>query len=74
MPGSYLRSHYPKSRAKPAQTTAYSAAAAGFKSHLRVEYNNYNKTGQEIVLYQQSEFTSTCTESQYIQVTLIKIQ
>ena len=99
MPGSCLRSHYPKSRAKPSHT-AYSSA--GFTSHLRVEYNNYNKPGQgtiypksrakpshtaysaarftshlrveynkpgqETILCQQSEFTSTCTESQYIQV------
>ena len=47
MPGSYLRSHYPKSRAKPTQTTAYSAA--GFTSHLRVEWSNYNKPGQETI-------------------------
>ena len=102
MPESCLRSHYPKSRAKPSHT-AYSAAeftshlrveynncnkpgqetfypksrakpshtaysTAGFTSHLRVEYNNYNKPGQETILCQQSEFTSTCTESQYIQV------
>ena len=66
IPGSYLRSHYPKSRAKSTQTTAYSTAR--FTSHLRVEYNNYNKPGQETILDQQSEFTCTCTESQYIQV------
>ena len=54
MPGSYLRSYYPKSQAKPTQTTAYSAA--GFTSHLRVDCNNYNKPGQETMLYQQSEY------------------
>ena len=63
MPGSYLRSHYPKSQAKPTLTTAY--FAAGFMRYLRVEYN---KPGQETISYQQSEFTSTCTDSQYIQV------
>ena len=61
IPGSYLRSHYPKSRAKPTQTTTYSAA--GFTSHLRMEGSNYNKPGQETILHQHSESTSTCTGS-----------
>ena len=66
VPGSYLRSHYLKSRAKPTQSTAYSVA--GFTSHLRVEFNNYNKPGQETILHQQPEFINTCIESQYIHV------